>query len=291
MLSKLIDKASVLVEALPFLLKFKGEVVVIKIGGSTMDDSATSESILTDISFMSCVGLHPVIVHGGGKAISKAMKKANLVPKFVSGLRVTDKKSIDIVEDILNNEISTSIVNAITKKGMDARVLNGNTIIRSVKHFVVNRDTGSKEDIGFVGNVIGADSRPIFDLINRNIIPVISPLGTDSNGNVYNNNADVAAAEVAIAVKARKLVFLSDVHGIMRIPGDENSFISSLHKNEVDKLIKDKVISGGMLPKVTSGLKAMLEGVKKTHIIDGNLKHSLLLELFTEEGIGTEIVI
>ncbi len=290
MINNLIDKADVLIEALPYLQSFRGETVVIKLGGSAMENAEMAESVLTDISFMSCVGMHPVVVHGGGKAISKAMREAGLETKFVSGLRVTDAESVQIVERVLNREISPSIVRAITQRGMLARTLPGPSIIRSQKFWERDAETGEKLDLGFVGEVVSVDPRPIHDYVNQGVIPVISPLGLDEAGNIYNNNADVAAAEVAIAVRARKLVFLSDVHGIMRVPGDKSSFISSLHSSELDGLVAGKVISGGMLPKVLSGIKATKAGVKKTHIVDGNLKHSLLLELFTNEGIGTEIV-
>jgi len=290
MLNRLIDKAGVLIEALPYLQGFRGETVVVKFGGSAMEDPDTAESVLTDISFMSCVGMHPVVVHGGGKAISRAMREAGLEPRFVAGLRVTDAASIRIVERVLNEEISPSIVRAISQRGMLARTLPGPSIMRSCKCWEKDAKTGERLDLGYVGEVISVDPRPIHDYVNQGVIPVISPLGVDEGGNVYNNNADVAAAEVAIAIRARKLVFLSDVHGIMRVPGDKSSFISSLHSSELNDLVKSGVISGGMLPKVNSGIKAIKAGVKKTHIIDGNLKHSLLLELFTNEGIGTEIV-
>lgn len=290
MLNQLVDKAGVLIEALPYLKGFRGETVVVKFGGSAMEDADMAESVLSDISFMSCVGMHPVVVHGGGKAISRAMREAGLEPRFVAGLRVTDAASIRIVERVLNDEISPSIVRAITQRGMLARTLPGPSIIRSCKGWEKDSKTGERLDLGYVGEVISVDPRPIRDYVNQGVIPVISPLGVDEGGNVYNNNADIAAAEVAIAIRARKLVFLSDVHGIMRVPGDTSTFISSLHSSELGDLVKSGVISGGMLPKVNSGIKATKAGVKKVHIIDGNLKHSLLLELFTNEGIGTEIV-
>lgn len=290
MLAKLIDKAAVLIEAMPFLQRFKGEIVVVKFGGSAMENPATAESILADISFMSCVGMHPVIVHGGGKAISRAMEKAGVKPKFVCGLRATDESAIGIVESVLSNEISPGIVRAIQGRGMDARVVAGTAIIRSRKHMVEDPVTREKCDLGFVGEVVSVDPRPLRDLVASGTIPVVSPLGSDMDGAVYNNNADTAAAEVAIAIGARKLVFLSDVHGIYEDPEDTATFIPSIHRDEVEALVQRKVISGGMLPKVRAGVKAIQSGVKKTHVVDGNMKHSLLLELFTEDGIGTEII-
>lgn len=289
MLSKLIDKAATLIEAMPYLRQFRGETIVVKFGGSAMENQDKKDSILTDISFMSCVGMHPVIVHGGGKAITRALKKEGIEPRFIDGLRVSDKATVQVVQKVLTDEISAEIVTAIEKKGIKANRIPGADIIRSIKH--TDEKNGKAVDLGFVGDVVSVDPRPILDAISRGMVPVISPVGADAEGNIYNNNADVAAAEVAISVEARKLVFLSDVHGIMRTPGDDSSFLGSLHSSEVDGLIKEGVISGGMLPKVKSGIKAIQAGVKKTHIIDGNLKHSLLLELFTESGIGTEITV
>jgi acetylglutamate kinase len=290
MLTKLIDKAAVLIEALPFLQRYRGEVIVIKLGGSSMEDPVITESIMTDIGFMSTVGMHPVIVHGGGKAISNSMKEAGIEAKFINGLRITDKETIHIVERVLHEEISPGIVDRIQANGMQARILPGPWIMHCKKQWYINPESGTKTDLGFVGMVVSVDPRPIRDLINQQIIPVISPLGVDEKGNTYNNNADTAAGEIAIAIKSRKIVFLSDVNGVMRVPGDNTSFISSLHSTELDTLVREGVVMGGMLPKVKAGIKAIQSGIKKAHIIDGNIKHSLLLELFTEEGIGTEII-
>lgn len=289
-MQEVIEKASVLMDALPFIQRFKGETIVVKFGGSIMDDEEGVREILHDIAFMSCVGLRPVIVHGGGKAISARMKKQGLVPVFRGGLRVTDAATIDIVEQVLNNEINPHMVQQLGAFGCKGRGLHGEDIIRVVKHTQTDPATGRVTDWEFVGEVTDVDVEPIAAFLSAGITPLVTPLGRGPDRHVYNVNADHAASGIARAMSARKLVFLSDVPGLLADPADPASVISSVRAGEVEELIRRGVISGGMLPKIGGAIDAVKAGVNKTHIIDSKLPHSLLLELFTEQGVGTEII-
>lgn len=282
-----IEKAKVLVEALPHIQRFKGETVIVKFGGSSMDHMDIVRDILEDVAFMSCVGLRPVIVHGGGKAISAQLKLKGVQPRFVRGLRVTDDATVQVVEHVLNKGVNPELVRILNELGCSARGIHGEDILSVVKH------TDPKEpelDWGWVGDVTAVDDLPVRAYLEAGITPVITPLGADSTGQVYNINADSAAAGLAEKLKARKLVFLSDVPGLLSDPDDRKSLISTLHFSEVEDLIERGIIGGGMLPKIGGALKAIKAGVRKTHIIDAALPHSLLLELFTDRGVGTEIV-
>ncbi len=282
-----IEKAKVLVEALPHIQRFKGETVVVKFGGSSMDHMNVVRDILEDIAFMSCVGLRPVIVHGGGKAISAQLKLKGVQPRFVRGLRVTDDATVQVVEHVLNKGVNPELVRILNELGCPARGIHGEDILSVVKHV----DPKEPElDWGWVGDVQSVDDLPVRAYLEAGITPVITPLGSDETGQVYNINADSAAAGLAERLKARKLVFLSDVPGLLSNPEDRKSLISTLHFSEVEDLIDRGVIGGGMLPKIGGALKAIRAGVRKTHIIDAALPHSLLLELFTDRGVGTEIV-
>jgi acetylglutamate kinase len=286
----IIAKAKTLLEALPYIQTFRDSVVVVKYGGSTMEEKSNSDNILTDLTFMSCVGIRPAIVHGGGKAISRKMKDAGLVAKFVKGLRVTDEAAMAIVHEVIQSVINPEIVASLKEKGARARGLPGETLFRVVRRVETDAKTGETLDWGYVGDVQSVDTAPILACFAAGEIPVISPIGKGPDGKLYNLNADDAAAAVAKALKARKLAYLSDVPGLLRDPQDENSIISTLRVRDVEGLIKDGIIDGGMLPKIRSAVDALQSGVRKVHLIDGRLPHSLLLEIYTDAGVGTEII-
>lgn len=288
-MDKFIEKATVLIEALPFIQQFRGDTVVVKFGGSIMESEEGYSRILQDIAFMECVGLRPVLVHGGGKAISRAMKESGIAPNFVQGLRVTDQATINVVERVLNHEVNPHLTEIIQQFHGKARGIHGEDIIRVDKMVAEDSETNEPLDWGYVGKVDRVDVEPIQAYLRSNIVPVITPLGKGPDGKLYNINADDAATAIACALNARKLVFLTDVPGLLRDPEDRSSLISSLHLSEVSELIDRGVISGGMLPKVRGMVGAVKSGIKKVHIIGASLPHSLLLELFTNEGVGTEI--
>jgi acetylglutamate kinase len=289
-MQQMIEKAGVLIEALPYIQKFRGDTVVVKFGGSIMESEIGYRNILKDVAFMECVGLQPVIVHGGGKSVSKKMREAHIQPNFVQGLRVTDEATIKVVESVLNNEVNPHLVEIIKNYGGKAHGIHGEDIIKVKKHVGVDPQTGETLDWGYVGKVIHVDVEPIKAFLKADIIPVITPLGRGEDGHLYNVNADDVANAVACALQARKLVFLSDVPGLLRDVNDPASLISTLSLAEVEDLIARGIISGGMLPKIGGAVDALKAGVSKTHIIDSALPHSLLLELFTDKGVGTEIV-
>ena len=288
-MDKFIEKATVLIEALPFIQQFRGDTVVVKFGGSIMESEEGYSRILQDIAFMECVGLRPVLVHGGGKAISRSMKESGIAPNFLQGLRVTDEATINVVERVLNHEVNPHLAEIIQQFHGKARGIHGEDIIRVDKMVDTDLETNEPLDWGYVGKVDRVDIEPIQAYLRSDIVPVITPLGKGPDGKLYNINADDAATAIACALNARKLVFLNDVPGLLRDPEDRSSLISSLHLNAVAALIDRGVISGGMLPKVRGMVGAVESGIKKVHIIDASLPHSLLLELFTNEGVGTEI--
>lgn len=281
-------RSEVLIEALPFIQKFRGQTFVIKYGGSAMEDDRAVERLLRDIVFLEAVGINPVLVHGGGKAISSKMREAGLAPQFVNGLRVTDEASVRIVEETLDLEINPGIVELIKKLGGQAIGLSGKDVFQASRLAPVDTESGPK-DIGFVGEVSKIITAPVLEPVQREMVPVISPIGADDMGQVLNINADVAAAALAAGLKAHKLVFISDVPGIMRDPSRPDSLIPSLSVAETESLIKQRVIDGGMIPKVRSATRALADGVAKIHLIGGQIPHGLLLEIFTNSGIGTEI--
>lgn len=285
-----IQKASVLIEALPHIQRFRGETIIVKFGGSSMDNPDIVRDILEDIAFMSCVGMRPVIVHGGGKAINARMKKHGLQAAFLKGLRVTDAPTMDIVEQVLNREVNPALVETLNRLGCKARGIHGEDIITVRKHTDEDPDTGSLLDWGFVGAITRVDELPVKAYLEADITPVLTPLGADDRRQVYNINADAAAAALAERLCPRKLVFLSDVPGLLADPNDRQSLMSTLRLSEVENLVERGIIGGGMLPKISGALKALKAGVRKIHIIDAALPHSLLLELFTDQGVGTEIV-
>jgi len=288
-MNKYIQKAAVLIEALPYIQKFRDAIVVVKFGGSAMEEENHKKGILQDVTFMECVGMKSVIVHGGGKAISRGMKSKGVKSHFMDGLRVTDDVAIHVVHDVLTNEVNEDIIALLKTSGAEAIQIKGEDIIVAKKMVAEDKD-GNTIDWGFVGNPVSVNPEPIFEALRRRQIPVVTPLGKDKDGNLYNINADVAAAAIAAALKSRKLVFLSDVPGLMTDIEDNHSLISTLYVKDVEKLIERGIISGGMLPKINSGIEALKSGVHKIHMVDGRMQHSLLLELFTTQGVGTEII-
>lgn len=286
----MINKASILCEALPYIQKFRNALMVVKFGGSSMEDPNLVKNTMLDVVLMECIGFCPVVVHGGGKAISAELKRQDIPVKFVNGLRHTCERTITIVDDVLHNEINAELVRLANAAGGKAVGLSGKEIFKAVRTYSIDPVTGEKQDIGFVGEIVEVDADKILAVIKSGAIPIITPLALGKDGEVYNINADVAACKVAQAIQARKLVFLSDVPGVMRDPADESSVIGTICTTEVDQLIKDKVLSGGMLPKIKSSMEALASGTNKVHMIDGRVLHSLLLEIFTDKGIGTEII-
>lgn len=275
-------KAAVLAEALPYIQNFKGSVILIKLGGSVMEVEENLESIACDIAFLNAVGIKVVLVHGGGKAISKAIRESGHEPTFVAGQRVTDAPTMEIVRRTLNNSVNPDIVKRLCRFGANAKPLHGNWIFSARK--IENPDRG------YVGEVVEVSTRSVCEMLDAGIIPVVTPLGTGiSDAHLYNVNADLAAAALAKALKVRKFVLVSDVPGLMKDPSDPATLISTLTLGEIDSLKKDGTISGGMLPKIDSCQDAIREGVRKVHLVDGRMAHSILLEIFTRQGVGTEI--
>ena len=289
-MDKLIEKASVLIDALPYIQRFRNAIVVVKFGGSAMEDPAHVEGVLQDVAFMECVGMKLVLVHGGGKAISRGMAEEGIDSKFVHGLRVTCERSIRVVERVLKGSVNPRIVKLLNDKGAQGKSLDGESIFRVTRKSATDPNTGETLDWGFVGEPGEVDTGPIHAMLAEGVIPVIAPLGIGPDGKTHNINADVAAAAVAKALRARKLAFLSDVPGLLRDPCDPSTLISTLKQAEVEWLVEQGVISGGMLPKMKSCMEALSAGVRKVHMIDGRMQHSLLLEMFTDKGVGTELV-
>ncbi len=275
-------KAAALTEALPYIQDFRGSVVLMKLGGSVMESEESLDGIMDDIAFLNAVGIKVVIVHGGGKAISKAIKASGHEPKFVDGLRVTDEPTMEIVRKTLNNIVNPDIVTRLCTRGANAKPLHGNWLFGARKIATPDR--------GYVGEVCEVKPRAVIEMLDAHIVPVVTPLGTGvDDGHLYNINADYAAAALAKALKARKFVLVSDVPGLLKDPEDPSTLFSTLHLSETAKLKEEGVISGGMLPKIESCEDAIREGVRKVHLVDGRMAHSLLLEIFTREGVGTEI--
>ncbi|MBT3877726.1 MAG: acetylglutamate kinase [Candidatus Scalindua sp.] len=288
-----IGKSRVLIEALPYIQSFKDKVVVVKFGGSAMVDKGTFQSVLQDMVFMKSIGMKPVIVHGGGPFISSEMEKRGKKPLFVNGYRVTDRETLEIAIDVLTNQIGKLIIDQINEMGAKGVcVWEGDDSPIKARKLVSKGDGGSEaEDLGYVGELTEIECDSFINLFEEDQIPIVSPIAKGVDGENYNVNADNVASFVAGALKAEKLVFISNTHGISTDPSNPESFTSTLHEDEVNKLIKSGVISGGMLPKANACISAMREGVKKAHIIDGHIPHSLLLEIFTDKGIGTQIIV
>ena len=285
-----IQKADILIEALPYMQSYRDKTILIKFGGSAMDDPELVKSLMRDIVVLEAMGLNPVVVHGGGKAISKDMTDAGLEARFVNGLRVTTPEAIDIVERTLSGTINPGLVEMMRSAGGKAVGIPGTTVFVGEK--LMEKDAeGNPVDIGMVGRVIGSQLRRVEEALSLQLTPVISPLARELGTNQsLNVNADLAAAALACELKPVKLIYISDVPGLMLDPKDPSTIVKSINRKEAFQLIDEGVISGGMIPKVKSAVDALNAGVRKVHFVDGRLPHTLLLEIFTPEGIGTEIV-
>ena len=286
-MEKIISKAATLLEALPYIQRFRSQIFVVKYGGSFMDSPNEEERhrVARDVVFLEAVGINPVVVHGGGKPITRALEASGVKADFVEGQRVTDAATVQIVEEVLSRKINPEIVKAIQDFGGKARGFSGSDIFRCRKF-----STSNDVDLGFVGEVVEVNVEPLRECIRRSITPVISPTARSDDGQIYNCNADIAAAKTAIALKARRLVFMSDVPGLLRDPKDDASLMRHLRVMEVPELKRAGVIGAGMLPKVDSAIAAIESGVEKVQFVDGRIPHSVLLEIFTDAGVGTEVV-
>lgn len=288
------EKASVLIEALPYIQQFYGKTVVVKYGGNAMVSDTLKEKVMEDIALLKYVGVRPVIIHGGGPEITGFLKKVGKQTSFVSGLRVTDEETVEIAEMVLDGKVNSEIVNLLNHRGVRAVGISGKDagLIRAKKKLatVYEGDDTKKVDIGYVGEVEAVDTGLLDDLIDHDYIPVIAPIGVDEEGASYNINADYVAAEIAGALHAEKMLLLTDIEGVYKDYHDKDTFISTLHRSEARAYIKDGIINGGMIPKIEACLKALDAGAGKAHIIDGRLAHSILLEILTPQGIGTQVV-
>ena len=278
-------KANILIEALPYIQKFNRKVIVVKYGGSAMVDEELKKKVIEDVVLLKLVGFKPIIVHGGGKEISRWVAKSGMEPRFVNGLRVTDEPTMEIAEMVLNR-VNKSLVNLVEQLGVKAAGISG----KDGATIHVTKKLSGGQDIGFVGEVNKVDPSLINTLLENDFIPIICPIGIDDNYNTYNINADDAACAIAKAVKAEKLAFLTDIEGVRKIADDPESLISELSLTEAEELINNGTIGGGMLPKLNNCIDAIENGVSRVHIMDGRIPHCLLLEIFTNKGIGTAII-
>jgi len=290
-LDQAIKKADVLIEALTWIRRFRGKVIVIKLGGSVMEDAGAMGHLLLDVVFMETVGMRPVVVHGGGAAISRAMSRAGLKPRFIQGRRYTDEATLAIVEQALAYDINESLARQIDELGGVAKPLNFRTHnVLFGKRLQLDGAEGRTIDLGHVGTITRVDCRTIEDLCLAGVVPVIPSMCMTDEGEKLNVNGDTAATAVAQAMGAEKLVFLSDVNGVRRDKDDPDSLIASLTESQAREMIRQGLIDGGMIPKIQACLETLAKGVQKVHIIDGRLRHSLLLEVYTSRGVGTEII-
>jgi len=299
-MQKLVERVNALIEALPYIRDFSGKTIVIKYGGSAMLNEGLRNDFAQDIVLLRYIGMNPVIVHGGGAAITEMLQRLGIKTEFIDGHRVTDKATMEIVEMVLVGQVNKKIVSLINQHGGKAVGLSrkDGLLIKAKKYSWPEEVRGSgaslaknkkkNKDLGFVGDVESINADLIYVLDRENFIPIISPIGAGAQGETYNINADTAASGIAAALKAEKLILLSDVPGVVN---REDNLFHTLHRREVQKLITKEIITGGMLPKVNCCLQALEKGVNKTHIIDGRVSHALLLEIFTNEGIGTEIIL
>jgi len=286
--------ADILIEALPYIQRFSGKTIVIKYGGAAMVETSLKEDFARDVTLMKFVGLNPVIVHGGGPQINSVLEKMGVSPKFVRGMRLTDQETMDVVEMVLGGKVNKSIVAQINRHGGKAVGLSGKDagLIQARKMHIVHQEDKDKPpeiiDPGLVGEVTAINAEIISTLAGQGFIPVIAPVGTSESGETYNINADLVAASIAKALAAERLIFLTDVDGVKDLSG---KIISSIDSRTINDMIKDQSISGGMIPKLECAQNAVQQGVEKVHIINGGKRHALLLELFTDKGIGTEVVL
>lgn len=279
------EKANVLIEALPYIQRFNRKIIVVKYGGSAMTDENLKKNVIKDVTLLKLVGFKPIIVHGGGKEISKWVTKTGMEPRFVNGLRVTDADTMEIAEMVLG-KVGKQLVRLVEELGVKAVSISGKDgmMLKCKKKY------SGGEDIGFVGEITEVNPKILHDLMEKDYLPIVSPIGMDDEFNSYNINADDAACAIAREVKAEKLAFLTDVEGVYRDPQDKESLISELRVSEAEKLIADGTIGGGMLPKLNNCIDAINNGVSRVHILDGRILHCLLLEIFTNKGIGTAIL-
>ncbi len=279
-----LDKASVLIEALPYIQRFNRKIVVVKYGGSAMVDPELRREIIKDVVLLKLVGFKPIIVHGGGKEISRWVSKVGMEPKFVNGLRVTDEATMEIAEMVLN-KVNKELVSYVESLGVHAAGISG----KDGNLLTVEKKLSGGEDIGFVGNITKVNPKVLLDLLDRDFLPIVCPIGMDEAFQTYNINADDAACAIAESVNAEKLTFLTDIEGVLRDKNDSESLISVLTVGEADELIKAGNVGGGMIPKLQNCIDALSAGVMRVHILDGRIPHALLLEIFTNKGIGTVI--
>lgn len=284
-MQQVLQKAEVLIEALPYIQRFNRKIIVVKYGGSAMSNEELQKNVIKDVTLLKLVGFKPIIVHGGGKEISRWVGKVGKEAKFVNGLRVTDDETMEIAEMVLN-KVNKSLVTMVQELGVRAVGVSG----KDGGLLKVDKKYADGQDIGFVGDIRDVDAKVLYDLLENDFLPIVAPIGLDDNYNTYNINADDAACAIAKAVGADKLVFLTDIEGLYRDINDKSSFISRLTASEADKLIDSGVIGGGMLPKLNNCTSAIKSGVNRVHILDGRVPHCLLLEIFTRQGIGTAII-
>jgi len=284
-MQQLLKKAEVLIEALPYIQKFNRKIIVVKYGGSAMSNEELQKNVIKDVTLLKLVGFKPIIVHGGGKAISNWVGKVGKEAQFVNGLRVTDEETMEIAEMVLGR-VNKSLVSMVQELGVKAVGISG----KDGGLLKVDKKLSNGQDIGFVGDVKKVDAKILYDLLENDFLPIVAPIGMDDHFETYNINADDAACAIAKAVGADKLVFLTDVEGLYRDFEDKSSFISRLTASEADDLINSGIIGGGMLPKLNNCTSAIKNGVSRVHILDGRVPHCLLLEIFTKQGIGTAII-
>ena len=284
-MEEILSKAEVLIEALPYIQRFNRKIIVVKYGGSAMSSEELQKNVIKDVTLLKLVGFKPIIVHGGGKEISRWVGKVGKEAKFVNGLRVTDAETMEIAEMVLN-KVNKGLVSMVQELGVKAVGISG----KDGGLLKVDKKYSNGEDIGFVGDIKDVDPKILYDLLERDFLPIVAPIGMDDNFQTYNINADDAACAIAKAVGAEKLAFLTDIEGLYKDINDKSSFISRLSASEADQLINDGFIGGGMLPKLANCTSAIKNGVNRVHILDGRIPHCLLLEIFTQKGIGTAIV-
>lgn len=284
-MEEILSKAEVLIEALPYIQRFNRKIIVVKYGGSAMSSEELQKNVIKDVTLLKLVGFKPIIVHGGGKEISRWVGKVGKEAKFVNGLRVTDAETMEIAEMVLN-KVNKGLVSMVQELGVKAVGISG----KDGGLLKVDKKYSNGEDIGFVGDIKDVDPKILYDLLERDFLPIVAPIGMDDNFQTYNINADDAACAIAKAVGSEKLAFLTDIEGLYKDINDKSSFISRLSASEADQLISDGFIGGGMLPKLANCTSAIKNGVNRVHILDGRIPHCLLLEIFTQKGIGTAIV-
>ncbi len=282
---EIMHKAETLIEAFPYIQRFNRKIIVVKYGGSAMADEELKRHVIQDVVLLKLVGFKPIIVHGGGKEISRWVSKVGKEPKFVNGLRVTDEETMEIAEMVLN-KVNKSLVSLVHELGVKAVGISG----KDGELLRVDRKYSNGQDIGYVGEVKEVNPKILYDLLEKDFLPIVCPVGFDDSYHSYNINADDAACAIATAVKAEKLAFLTDVEGVYRDPADESTLISELPVSEMEELIASGTIGGGMLPKLKNCMDAVKNGVSRVHIMDGRIAHCLLLEIFTKKGIGTAVI-